>query len=242
MFEMVGMLIALFVVGLFAFFLSLIVGGVAWLLFWRRRRPKRLIFIAASIPPLSLGYLIVCAILFTIFVPNQPDLFFGDFSEPLPHGYLLSGLGKMPEYANIETEPGEIRPELLGGIKSLEEDGEIIYGAYSHPDYAPSGFFAPTDIGYFELSTRSGQVRNFKTIQELNASAGHPVHQVESQFFRSQLSSRIWLRRVENGILYLPPLAVFLYLACRIAYLRIKGMSETEVVSGWPAGGLGLSR
>src|SRR5215469_3470443 len=116
MFEMIGMLVGLFVLSCLSLFLSLVIGGSAWLLFWGRRRPKRLILLAASTPALSLGYFILCAILFAIFVPNQPDLFFCDFSEPVPHGYVLTGLAKMPEFAYFDSEvSGKNQPRMFSG-------------------------------------------------------------------------------------------------------------------------------
>lgn len=222
MLEFIGMLIGLFVVSCLAFLLSLIIGASAWLLFLRRRRPKKLILMAASIPPLSLGYLIVCAVIFTIFVPNQPDLFFGDFSEPLANGYVLKGLAKMPEYAFLDVEGHGKNQPGISGIKSLEQDGEVVFGAYSHPEYGSPAFFAAPGINYFKFDTKSGQVCNFKTIQELNSSAGHPVHLVESEFFRSQNPSRILLRRIENTILYLPPAAIFVFLAYQVLRARFQ--------------------
>lgn len=216
------MLVGLFLVTCFSFLLGLVIAGLASLLFWGRRRPKRLIFLAASIPPLSLGYLIVCAIFFAMFVPNQPDLFFGDFSEPLGNEYILRGLGKMPEYAYLDTENRGRNQPGISGIESLEQDGEVIFGAYSHPNVGSSGFFAPPGVNFFKFDTRSGQVTNFKTIQELNAAAGHPVHLVGSQFFRSQLPGRIMLRRIENGILFIPPVAAFLFIVFRLVRVRIR--------------------
>jgi hypothetical protein len=222
--------------------LGCLIASAAWLLFWGRRRPKRLILMTALVPTLSLGYVIACAIVFTIFVPNQPDQFFGDFSEPLPNGYVLTGLGKMPEYAYLDTEtPGRNQPALLGGIKSLEQDGEIVYGAYSHPQYGSPEFFAPPDTGYFEFDTRSRQVRNFKTVEELNAAAGRPVHLVDSQFFRSQIPGRLYLRKVENAIYVLPPIAWLLFCLYRLVRFRLRGEEETKTGPDWPAGGLGLS-
>ena len=242
MFEMIGMLVGLVVLGGLSFLLGLLIAVAAWLLFWGRPRPKRLILTAACVPPISLGYVIACAIIFAIFVPNQPDQFFGDFSEPLPNGYVLTGLGKMPEYAYFDSEsPGRNQPALLGRVKSLEQDGDIVYGAYSHPEYGSSEFFAPKDINYFEFDTHSRQVRSFKTMEELNVAAGHPVHLVDSQFFRSQIPSRVYLRKVENAIYALPPVAWLLLCLYRLVRFRIRGEEETKTRPEWPAGGLGLS-
>ncbi len=242
MFEMMGALIGLMVlVGLLSL-LGFLIAAAAWLLFWGRGRPKRLILETALVPLFSLGYVLACAIAFEIFVPNQPDQFFGDVSEPLPHGYVLTGLGKMPEYAYFDTEePGKNQPSILGGVHSLELDGQVVYGAYSHPKGGFSQSLAPPDIGYFEFDTSNGQVRNFKTVQDLNAVAGHPVHLVEAQFFRSQEPGRIRLRRVENTIYFLPPGAALLFCLYRLVLFRIKEEAETTARPDWPTGGVGLS-
>src|SRR5579863_7524092 len=99
MFEMIGLLIDLTVACAIAFLIGGIIAVLAWLLFWGRRRPKRLILFTSLVPIFTVAYLFVCAIGMELFVPNQPPLFFGDFSEPLPNGYVLTGLGKMPEYS-----------------------------------------------------------------------------------------------------------------------------------------------
>jgi hypothetical protein len=183
--------------------------------------------------------LIVCAICFALFVPNQPDEFFGDFNEPIPHGYVLTGLGKMPEFAYFESTPPMMhQPPLRGGVRRLELDGEIVYGAYGHVEGDPDAF-GDRDHGYFVFDTRSGEVKNFETIDQLNAAAGHTVHLVESQYFRSQNPYRIWLRRVENCIYFGPPIAVFLYFVYRLIRFRIRGEEPGESRAEWN-GSLGL--
>lgn len=234
MFEMMGALIGLMVLAGLLSVLGFLIAAAAWLLFWGRPRPKRLILMTASVPPLSLGYALACAAVFAIFVPNQPDQFFGDFSEPLPNGYVLTGLGKMPEYASFDTdEPGKNQPSILGGVQSLELDGETVYGVYSHPKSGFRDSMAPADICCFVFDTHSGQVQNLKSIQELNAAAGHPTRLVESQFFRSQDRGRIRLREVENTIYLFPPSAALLFCFYRIVRVRIR---ERQKTTGLPCG------
>jgi hypothetical protein len=238
MFEMMGLLIGLMVLCV----LSILTGGLfaalAWLLFWGRRRPRLLILIGALIPLASVVYVVICAVCMGFVVPNQPDEFFGDFSEPLPNGYILKGLGKMPDFAYFDSEvPGRNQPATRGGVGRLEQDGQIIYGAYGHLDnetVESSG----EDHGYFVFDTRSGEVRDLKTIQELNSVAGHPVQLVQSKFFRSQDPKRILLRRVEDVIYFAPPVAVallFLFLLVRLR-LRKSDYPSDHVKSGygWP--------
>jgi hypothetical protein len=230
MFEFIGLLFDLFILGCLSVLLGGIFAGIAWLLFWGRRRPKRLILMAGLIPPISAGWLLFCAILFTLFVRNQPDEFFGDFSEPLPHGYVLTGLGKMPEFSYFESTPPMMnQPPLLGGVKSLEQDGEVVYGAYGHlnQETSPPESSGAENHGYFAFDTRNGQVRNFATFNELTAYAGHSLQLVESQFFRSQDPGRRLLRQIENLIYFGPPIAATLL--CLFFLIRIRLKSERLV-------------
>jgi hypothetical protein len=235
MFEMIGLVFGLFALG----FLSVLLGGLialgTWFLFWGRPRPGPLILTTSLVPIFSLAYVIFCGIVFSIFVPNQPDVFFGDFSEPLPHGYVLSGLGKMPEYSYFESTPPMMhQPPLLGGVKSLEQDGELIFGAYGHMNTEFS-FFKP-GYGYFVFDTRSGDVENFATLNELNMHAGHQVHLVDSQLFRSKVPSRVRLRKVENMIYACPPVLVFFFCLFNLLRYRIRSKEPLQPTSSWPEG------
>jgi hypothetical protein len=239
MIESIGMFVGLIAICLFLALLGILIAGAAWLLFWGRPRPKVLIFRTALTPIASLGYLIFCAICFAILVPHQPDLFFGDFSEPLPNGYVLTGLAKMPEFAFFEsTPPMAHQPPMRGGVRRLELDGQVVYGAYGHID--DESLSDPDhDHGYFVFDTRTGDVTNLNTVEQLNAAAGHPVHLVESQYFRSQEPGRILLRRIENYILFGPPIVVFLYFLYRLIRFRIKGGELGKPRAQWN-GSLGL--
>ena len=98
MFEIIGLVIGTVIFFGLAITLGFIFGLAAWLVFWGRRRPKRMIALAFVVPLFSALYIFLCAILLMIFVPNQPDLFFGDISEPLPNGYILKDLGGIDIY------------------------------------------------------------------------------------------------------------------------------------------------
>jgi hypothetical protein len=207
MFEWIGLLFATVAMCVLSVVLGVVFGVFAWLMFWGRRRPLRLIAFVTMIPLASAAYLVAMAILLELVVPNQPDEFFGDFNEPLPHGYTLTGLGKMPDWAYFESQVGGgPQPQLLGGVRALEEDGDAIYGAYGHLDsQAYVADEAQIDHGYFVFDIGTGRVNNVKTRAELNARAGHTVHLVESQFFHSQMLGRVWLRRIENVVFFAPP-------------------------------------
>jgi hypothetical protein len=88
-------------------------------------------------------------------------------------------------------------------------EGDAVYGAYGHID-GDELSNSDRDHGYFVFDTRTGQVTNFQTLEQLETAAGHRLNLVESEMFRSNEPARIWLRRVEGAILYGPPSAAFL--------------------------------
>jgi hypothetical protein len=229
MFEFIGLIIGLFVLGAASIIAGGVLAAIGWLLFWGQRRPKLLILLAGAIPPVSLAYILSCAILFSLFVPNQPDEFFGDFKEPLPNGYVLEGLGKMPEYSFFDsTIPGRPQPPLLGGVKRLELDGEVVYGVYgplNGESTVDSG-----DHGHFIFNTHDGSLRNMKTLQELNSAAGHAVRFVDSGNFRSREPSRVRLRWTETWIYATPPLVATLLCLILLVRERLSGANRTASV------------
>jgi len=222
LFEMIGLLFGLAILSGLAILAGGVFAALAWLLFWGHHRPMRLIVIAGLFPISTLVYVISCAICMEIFVPDQPDFFFGDFAEPLPNGYILTGLGKMPEFSYFEsTLPMKHQPPLLGGVRCLEQDGQTVYGAYGHLDNR-SYDGENKDRGYFVFDTRTGAVTNLKTVEELNSAAGHTVRMVESQVFRSQVPRRILLRNIENVALFGPPVIATLFFIFFLLRRRMK--------------------
>jgi hypothetical protein len=123
----------------------------------------------------------------------------------------------------------------------LELDGEVVFGAYGHLDGDKTSSDGDRDHGYFVFDTRTGSVKSLDSIDQLNAAAGHSVHLVESQYFRSQDPHRIWLRRVENCVYYAPPILAFLYCVYRLIRLRICGDEPSTTREEW-TGSLGLGR
>jgi hypothetical protein len=221
--EILGLLFAFAFLNIFLLIAAAIIVVAARFFFPKENRPNCLIRRVAFVPFLSLYYIILCSICFTLFVSGQPGML-GDFNESIPHGYFLTGLNKMPEFAYFESTPPMMRqPPLLGGVRRLELDGEVVYGAYGHIDGDGSFDERDKDHGYFIFDTRTGAVKNVDTIEQLDAAAGHPVYLVESQFFRSQEPYQIWLRRIEHCIYFGPPILVFLYCLYRLVRFRIRG-------------------
>lgn len=233
MFEIIGLMIGTVIFFGLAITLGLVFGLTAWLVFWGRRRPKRMIALAVIVPPFSALYIFLCAILLMIFVPNQPDLFFGDISEPLPNGYILKGLGKMPEYSYFDVaSSGKQYSGMRGGVRRLGVDWQMIYGAYG--SITDNQLISTNhDNGYFILNTRTGQVKNVDTISQLNAEAGHPVQLIESQFYRSREPAAILLRRIDNFVLFGPPAVAIIFVAFLLIRKRCKPQATDTQTMKW---------
>jgi len=212
LFELIGLAFAT----LFLFALAALVGcgflAVAWLIVRRKEGPKiPLILIAGAIPILSAAYFWLCVAI----LPGES--LFGDISQPLPNGYSLEALGKMPDFATIKYGNSLSNPrgqsECIG---SLEVSGPFVAGRYSHP----FGTFAPEPTeGYFILDTRSGQFVDFKTIEELEARLGHKVNLVSTTSFRSVEPSYKRHETLNKIIMFTPPITAtigyFLWLSRR---------------------------
>lgn len=227
MFEIIGLLFGI----VFFFVISCIAGGgfalVAWLILRSQgRHRRRRIVIAACLPPVFAAYVLACAVAFSVFVPGESGMLFGDISEPLPNGYVLTALGKMPRYGTIEAPSAAYQPTVTGYIGSLEVDGPLVFGSYSRQfgSSLPEG--TGGNQGYFAFDTRNGSVLDFGSLAELNRHAGHSVQLVETGSFRSAEASHRHLVNVERGVWIGPPLI------CTVLYflflLRVRrGASHT---------------
>jgi hypothetical protein len=205
MFETIGLIIATCIFAFLCFLCSCGFAVIAWLIFLGRLRPKKLILVTASIPVLTFVYIMSTAIILTIFVPNQPDEFFGDINEPLPNGYILTGLGKMSDYSTIQSASNDKYHLIsVGDIERIDQEGQVMYGQINHPFGDPAG--EPKPAPYFSFDTRTNQVQYFQTLAALTSFAGHPVPLIETPFFRSQEPSRKILRLAENTLFLGPPI------------------------------------
>jgi hypothetical protein len=205
MFEIIGLLLGAAVFFGLSALLGAIFGFAAGWLF--RRRPARSLraLLMATVPPICAIYMAICLVLF----PGRS--LFGDISEPLPHGYILKALGKMPEYGDIEGPTPRDEPQFAGWIGKVDLDGTTLFGAYSslfaHPEYDPAPVLKPC---CFAFDTRSGKVLNFDSINQMEGFAGRRLTLVEVQYFRSQEPAHIRLMRIENFILLSPPCVLML--------------------------------
>ena len=156
-----------------------------------------------------------------IFSPGRLKMLFGDISEPLPHGYILTAPAKWPGFSRIEATFATDKPTASGYVRSLEVDGPLVLGAYNWRYDSSPDKDTQANQGYFAFDTRSGRVLDFGTLAELNRYAGHPLHLLETRYFRSPDTSRKRLLNLDRAIVFGPPLACaliyFVYLLWRLA-------------------------
>jgi len=206
--------------------LSAMLGGVFALVAWLILRPqtryrKRAALVGAMLPPLFAFYLVICGIAISAMVPGQSGIIFGDIYEPLPNGYVLTALGKMPDYANIEpASNGSFHPLIVSGyVGEVAVSGPMVYGAYSHRfnEVTPP---SPTGIGFFAFDTRTGKVRDFDTLAQLNDFAGRSIELKDTVAFRSEERSHKLLVRNERLVVLLPPIIVTVIFFALLFLLR----------------------
>jgi hypothetical protein len=199
LFELIGLAFATFLLILLAAAAGSVFAAVAWLVV-RNRECRRisLVLFAAAIPILSAAYFWLCI----AFLPGES--LFGDISQPLPNGYSLQALGKIPDFATINKgdslSSGAVT--LTECIGSLAVSGPIVAGRYSHPF---GSFEAKSDEGYFLFDTRNGKSTEFRTFRELELNLGQPIRLVSTSLFRSsELSFKRQQRR--NRIIMFGPI------------------------------------
>ena len=205
MFELIGLMFATLFLFLVACVIGCSIAFAAWLIVRNRVcRRAPLVLIAAAIPIFSAAYLWLCIAV----LPGES--LFGDINQPLPNGYSLQALGKMPDFATINKGDslsyGSVGlPEYVG---SLAASGSFVAGRYSHPF---DSFTPRPDEGYFIFDTRTGQLTEFRTLNELELKLGHPIHLVKTQFFRSEESSYKRQPAMNKAIMFAPPATIMIF-------------------------------
>jgi len=221
MIELIGLVIATTLFFVISALASLPFALLTWIILRRQNGFKKLwIMVGAAIPPASAAYMLLCAVIFAFFVPGATDRLFFDFNEPLPNGYILKGLAKMPDFAYIDSmRQGDSQPQLLGNIARIDVDGPLVFGEYSHK-FGSFDEPVPDHIKYFIFDTHTRQMQNLITLPFEDPYSGHPLHLVESQFFRSHEPAQILRRRIEDAIYFGPPILVTLAFFAFLVIIR----------------------
>jgi hypothetical protein len=199
MFELIGLVFATGMLFALATVFSFVLASLTWLSVRNRQAPrKRLVLAAALIPILSAVYLWLC----TALLPGKS--LFGDISQPLPNGYTLEALGKMPDFASLSSAKS---PNSYNGltecIGKLAVYGPLVVGQYSHPF---GTFDSKPNEPFFIFDTRNGQHIDLQTVADLENTLGRSVQLTEVQFFRSQESSYLAQQKVIRTIEFGPPI------------------------------------
>ena len=167
---------------------------------------------AALFPPGVMAYLLCFVICSSILSSSlgTPDLLFGDIDEPLPNGFHLSALDKMPEDGVIEKKNGN-SPTEVAWVSDLQVVGQLVAGKYGYT-YLPRTA-EESDRNFFLFDSRSGTTRDFATELELAKAVDTPLHLTPTEYFHAP---RLASHRVLDGVLFLialgPPIAVGLWL------------------------------
>jgi hypothetical protein len=198
--------IGLFIAGVLFFAVSAVVGcmygAVAWLILGPANSRRKFLWAvtAACLPPVFAAYVTACAVVFAMLIPGEGDrTFFGDLYEPLPNGYFVTAMAKMPDDGCISADnSGSVRC-VIGWVGSLAVESPFVFGAYSEKEFSHKE-------GYFALDTRNGTNLDFATLAELDRHAGHPVHLTETFSYRSSDGKRGRVQAIERSIWFGPPL------------------------------------
>jgi len=207
MFEMIGLLLGFAVCMGLGLIISAILGILAWLLSTRAR--LFLALSAAALPVLCVMYLFLCGAI----LPNES--LFGDISQPLPNGYALHALGKMPDFAGI-GRGSDLSSEEVGlteCIGSLGVYGPVVAGQYSHPC---TTFDPHPNEAYFLFDTRTAKNQDFATKAALESAIGQPVVLVQVPYFQSQEPTYRRQRRIDGAICFGPMILAFMLLVVMI--------------------------
>jgi hypothetical protein len=203
MFEMIGLAIATACLFAFALLCSAVLAALTWLSIRRQAQAprKRLALFALAIPIAAAAYFWLC----TLVLPGES--LFGDISEPLPNGWVIEALGKMPDFANIKDPKSLWRnPNITQCIGTVAVDGELVVGQYSHP----CDTFTPVpNEPYFVFDTKHGTTTEYPSRVELQNKLGHPVNLTEVQFFQSPLAAT--RRKIVRIVEFTPPIVALLY-------------------------------
>lgn len=229
MFELIGLAFDTLILFALAVLAGSVFAFMAWLIV-RQRACRRWGWVlgARSVPVAAAAYLWLCIAL----LPGES--LFGDFSEKLPNGYVLTGLVKMPDFSYLEKEgePYWNQP-TPSCIERLQVIGPIIVGQYGEQCRTTEPN-AQSEQKLFIFDTKSGSLRNFDNLPQAENVLGRPAHFVDSQSFKSSETSAVWQRRVNKVAMIAPPvLAVLTYFIWMFRLPR-----GDRVISPSPAGAI----
>lgn len=186
----------------------------------RKRVYRKLVVLALFQPLLAFIYLCGSMFICGLFFPAQDDHIFGDIYEPLPNGYILTALDKMP-YAGLIEKPIDQTPGISIEVEKLAQNGEVIYGSHS-PVQIDFQYHDDCQFGCFIFDTRTGKIQEFKTKNELVQAAGQNVQLIENQSFRTQAKDYLFHQHVWDALYIGPPILSFIFVLALIIRAKPK--------------------
>jgi hypothetical protein len=215
--EIIGLFFATAALFTLAVAVSAMLVGITWLCLPKiANRRKQLILAAVLIPLASAAYFWFCLAL----LPGQS--LFADIDQPLPNGYSVPAMGKMPDFASISnTSKPNAATGMTQYIGRIAIDGQFVVGQYSHQ----FGEFKPTPPEpFFLFDTQLSKNTEFATLNELQSRLGHPITLTEVQYFKSPLATT--RQTIDKAIEFGPPFLAIVFLA--IAVWRSRSRIEAH--------------
>jgi hypothetical protein len=220
--EIVGRLVMIFLLMGMASVVGAVCVLVVYLLLRRaNRKSARACIVTGLFPPAVMGYLLGCLVLSSMLsgLLGTPDLVFGDINEPLPNGFTLQALDKMPEAGHIQRAGDSLFQ--VAWVGAVQIDGPYVLGKYDYT-YFPK---TEKDIGrdFFMFDTRTGEIRNFTSETGLADSTKTNIHLTPTPYYHAPHSSK----QLISSAFFLfiavaPPLALALLLAWNFrVFLRV---------------------
>ena len=224
--EIIGRLVMMFLLMGIASAVGAVCVLVVYLLLRRaNQQSMRACIVAGLFPPAVTGYLLGCLVLSSMLSGflGTPDLVFGDTNEPLPNGYTLQALDKMPEAGHIQKAGDSFIQ--VAWVGAIQIDGPYVLGKYDY-SYFPKTE-KETGRDFFIFDTRTGEIRDYGSEGVFAASARTNVHLTPTPYFHAPSSSK----QLISGVLLLliavvPPVALTALLVRRLLALLHAGSME----------------
>jgi hypothetical protein len=173
MFEFIGLAIATALLMILAAICAVPVGLLVWFVLRGRGHRIKLTIATVLLPFAVASFWWIC----TAVMPGVS--LFANIDQPLPNGYRLKALGKMPEFGYVEPAV-ETRDVTLpqGWIAKAAIQGDLLYGQYK----AEKG---NVSTHFFVMDTKRDTVADYASFTELETVSSHAVQLVPLTEFLS---------------------------------------------------------
>jgi hypothetical protein len=158
-------------------------------------------------------------------VLGTPDLVFGDINEPLPNGFYLRALDKMPEAGRIEKAQNDLAG--VAWVSDVQIAGPLVIGRYNYTCFSRTEEEKSRNLFLFD--TRNGTTRDFAAESDLAIAADTSIHLTPTPLFRGP---RTAYQRISGFLLLLagvaPPLAAGTWLISQLRCLTKRRLIDPQ--------------